>query len=491
MENPEQPTPFPSTPKASRSLPILIILIPLILIAVAVAVFLYGPNKQSLYPSQGSGYKTASGSALQTPSTNNIKPSLKSTLEIQSTSSGQIKGNLVVENKSSQPQAELYYDLFLRSPQTLGTQTTNGKTIVTTVKGPLSAYLESSSFQLQANEKKVLPISLTYSPNIKTATYQLQADIISKSGENLAVSSQNLSLSGSNKLLTINYDSCKVVTGGFKQNPGIGPNVNPGEIAGGECQVTNNSDQQINTQTSLVYGVRFIIGYPQSEKIKTDSQKITFAPHETKVVSFALPTSGVPQIYEAYASFDDETGNKLSSYTTFRWSIRGPSAYIFNALLDKNYYTQGDQAKVAGTASPSMDLFWRYINPAKPNPKEGTDLKNAQLTVSIYSGVIKCGESSMGLPSTEASNWGDFKINVPISTNCLNPEVRASILEGTTSLATFSQKVLSSTQTQTPNSTANFSSIASITTMIIAATLGLGVILLAIFILKKKGTTSQ
>ncbi|MDP3954999.1 MAG: hypothetical protein Q8Q15_01390 [bacterium] len=411
-------------------------------------------TKQSINPGQNQEPKAATASAatgkpdiVRQPA---ISPQITIELEVESTASGQIKGNIQVKNLSEKPLDKLYYDLYLRSPDVIDQTLIDGKKVTLFSQGPLITFFESKSFMLSSGEKKIIPFSLSYPSKINTGPYKLSVFISPDPGTSMGGTAKKVYLRGSGEFITVDGSQCKIVVGDREFTPNIGPNTDGVTPTKAVCTFTNAKTLPVSLKKSLEYAVNYVIGFPASEKLHFDGpQEITIGPKESKIVSIDLPTSLKPQVYQALFSLKDENGDSVSPLIPFRWIIRGPSARIDDLSLDRDFYRRGDKAVVSVSISPSMDLFWRFVQAttsASPNPDEGTDLENSQLKVNITSQTGQlCGEEVVPFSSTKQPGWsGKETIAVNIKNDCLNPKVNASFLEGDNPLAFYSKKFFSS-----------------------------------------------
>lgn len=419
---------------------------------------------------------------IATPSATAKNGDIKVAVQVESTASGsprgeagKIKGKITVTNTSSKNLVNLYYDVLLRTPETQSTKTVDGQQ-QTFMSQELMSYLESKdSFQLNSGEKKALPFELEYTPHLKSDDYTLIATVITDMGDHLGTTPpQKVSLNGAGDLITFNSDSCKVIISNKEENPAFAPIVQKGGLAEGKCIFTNNSNQPLSLKYNIKYAILNVLAYPKSKKLtNTSTQEISFTANETKEIRFPLPTDLDPQVYEAYISFIDSAGKSQSPINTFRWTIPGISGRIGGISLDRDYYANGQIAKVTATAAPSMDLFWGRV---------GTAFKNPKLSVSLSNGTNQlCGQLAHALPAN-FSKPENLTLDIPVTKDCLNPQVSIKLLDGDQEVANENTKVITSDST--------LKSLKKSPVQLLSFLIGVPIIfliLLIIWLIKKKG----
>lgn len=301
---------------------------------------------------------------------------------------------------------------------------------------PLLSYTRSDLLQLPRNEKKTVPFTIAVPSMLPTGTYSVQAFLYSITGTSLGAVKYTISVQGNNGFIQVTADTCQVITKDGEYSTRIAPVVNPSEPVRATCTFTNPHSSSITAHANFVYAERHVTDYyfskPQQSK---DTQAITFAPFETKAVTVTLPTLTKPQVYETFLFLTDAQDQQISPLLTLRWTIRGKSAYVESASLDKTYYKRGERAKVEIVAGSSMDLFWRAYNPT-----EGTPLTNAIIKATITTDDDRiCGTAQQALPKSDMPGLIAVTMDIDITRECINPTVQTTIEEEGAVLASFTQ----------------------------------------------------
>lgn len=431
---------------------LLLILVGCSVVGLAILVLLPGKS-QNQQISSPSTPKASTGENIKQKTPNTQK--LAISFQENGIQNGKIVGDLVIENKSDIAYADLYYDVILQKTDKYQQLQEKDKRVITIDEGDRLAYQELKLGNLMAKEKKVLPLSFSFPTNINNGRYNLRTILLENDGTPISGSLNTVSLLGTGEVLTLKNDSCEILTEGQTFKTGDGPNVNPNGLVQAKCTFTNMQKKDIAVVPNVTYGVRYVVGYPPSQKQQQLGQEpIVFKTNETKDVLVALPRTSTPQVYQAYLSLINGKKEQLSVYTVFRWVVRGPSAYIRQSNLNQDYYGKGDTAKVSVSAGPSMDLYWR--GDPKYKAPQGTDLTDAKLQVSLQSNGVECGKTLVDLP--KGTSEGSWKTNgVPLTTNisvvkdCKNPVVLASVVSDNKTLATYKKPtVTNSNQTLFP-----------------------------------------
>ena len=183
----------------------------------------YLKNQQSP-PTPQQATNSATPSSSNPPSTMAKNGDIKVEVQVESTASGKIKGILTITNTSTQDLADLYYSIFLKTPQTQTDEIIDGRN-VTSVHDFKTAYKEpKESFELNSKETKTIPFEIEYSPHLKPGEYTILATVFTNLGNSLGVSlPQKVSLSGTNDMITYDYKTCIVAVSSKEYDPGVAP----------------------------------------------------------------------------------------------------------------------------------------------------------------------------------------------------------------------------------------------------------------------------
>jgi flagellar basal body-associated protein FliL len=438
-----------STNKKPTSLLLLILSGLALIVLIAIGV-MFIPQKN--HQNSSGNYKTAT-SQDQNPTS---KTPLKLKLEVSesSTASGKLQAYLNIINDSDQPITALHAGLYLKSEPA---QTTPVKALSPTLKSEaetlkelqkiasasasqptyisaIEGYTEVEVPEIKAGGNLALPMNMDVPKNLQTGTYKLDAQIFDQTGFSRASDSKLIKLSGANQNLTLN--SCYVNINGKPFESLIGALALPGQPVSGSCSVTNSSQKTISSSTAQGQWAQFhVLQYPFSQKQEISSPTaVTIKPGETKNISFTLPSTTSPQVYEAQYQLLDAQSQAVSPFMTFRWTTKGASAKIEAAGLNQSYYEKGDQISANINASPSMDLFWNSLG------GKGTSLMDPKLDVTVIDGNNQlCGQKEVNLPkATGMTSWTAAQIvTFPSTIKCVNPKLQAKIYEGSSLLVSF------------------------------------------------------
>ena len=158
--------------------------------------------------------------------------------------------------------------------------------------------------------------------------------------------------------------------------------------------------------------------------ISTEKQSdIALNPGENNNFSLIIPKPDSPQAYDAVLILLDSQGKKISNSRTFHFVVRGASATIQDLKLDKDFYKKGETAEIS--------LFWTGSADNFPlSRQKGTTLDKAManLTIKNSNGQNCIGEFEKNLSEQNQSDVVRF--NVPIISNCSNPQVSLIIKDG-------------------------------------------------------------
>jgi hypothetical protein len=176
----------------------------------------------------------------------------------------------------------------------------------------------------------------------------------------------------------------------------------------GHCEVRNLSERSEEVVPSVYTYERSLFGTVVSETV-SDAPVRTISGRESALVSVSLPKVAKPQAYVSKVSFGD-----LSSTHSFEYVVGGTSATVQSVLFDKDLYESGDQAEVT--------LFW------SGSADSVTTLTNPVIQAEIRSGESSCGTSHMKSLGIDLSPRVTFTI--PITSDCENPTLSVSIIDG-------------------------------------------------------------
>lgn len=202
-----------------------------------------------------------------------------------------------------------------------------------------------------------------------------------------------------------------------------GVDIDPNETIEGTCVVAAHTEGDTTAIPSFVTYRRSVFGDVVSDT-KDIQKTFSFKKNETKVISFILPKASAPQSYDAVLSLASPDGKIISNDVAIHYVLRGPSATIQNVLLDKNYYTTGDTAKVS--------VFWTGSADSFMGARKQSTLDTAKsLVISIEDGSNNsCAkETAFAVPVSEKDRNALTSYPLPITRLCVNPQVTIKITD--------------------------------------------------------------
>lgn len=416
------------------------------------------------------------------------------------TSNGQISGRISIKNSTEDVINNVTYSVILKEKDVeLKRAIKDGVNIKTISPGSIIfTQTDKSFFSLLPGEEKNLDFSQDYPEAIVSKKYDLETRLILVSGKILTGKITEISLAGSGDFLKISNETCRLSIGKTEFQPNDGPNIYPGEVPKATCDVTNLSNKTLNATPSVSLATLFVSGFPQTDVRKSNLDNVTFAPKETKIVTFNLASPQEPQTYQAGVQFYNTSGEIISPFQFFRWVLKGAAARIDTISFNKDKYSIGDTAKVSVAVWASPDLFWEtyeevYKNAfgallkaikADPARFSGTALKDPIYEVAVYSDGKICGtgEYKSPTPFDKPIKYQDT-INIEIKRNCNNPVATVIFSDGENVLASLDYKTVSKPES---SKTFAFSSFLMLTLLGIA-----GVIALAIYLRGIKKSVSK
>lgn len=237
-------------------------------------------------------------------------------------------------------------------------------------------------------------------------------------------SAGEVSLSGVSEYVEIVSESCflSVEKEDKKYTLIQGVDVSKEEILSLHCAVKNHFSREVivipsfKTHERNVYGPFINITYPSV----TD---IILKPNESKDLSFIIPKPEKPQAYDVDVTLIEKTKNvPVSANIVAHYVLRGTSATIQNASLDKTTYQKGEIINASIFWTPSADSF--------PNSRAGSGTSIASIMMKI--GVTDRDGNECVAPITEQIDQKEIitKISATALVNCNFPKLTASIVDG-------------------------------------------------------------
>lgn len=169
----------------------------------------------------------------------------------------------------------------------------------------------------------------------------------------------NLTFASTSASVEIVPESCVLQVAGDEKSYSLsqGVDVTSEETLAFSCAVENHADTpreitpSFDTYRHSMYGER-VAG------VDSAAQVISLAANERKQVSFVIPKAAQPQIYAVRLVLTDTVSQALvSNKVIAHYVLRGGSATIQNASLDKSTYEKGDSLLARLLWTPAADQF--------------------------------------------------------------------------------------------------------------------------------------
>ncbi|MFA7209398.1 MAG: hypothetical protein WC120_03875 [Parcubacteria group bacterium] len=268
-------------------------------------------------------------------------------------------------------------------------------------------------------ENEVIKKEIEYrAPEYFSGEYRIFLTVENQNGLRLAMSDiGSVSFSGNNQYVELRNCYLKVEGENEAKKYSIvqGVDIEPEESLIVYCDIDNHLNQSSEIIPEFVINRRSIFGEEVEIAIE-DKQNITLNKEE-KEVYFFLPKIETPQAYNVALFLRRQGGEIISNKVNLRYVVRGLSATIQNLQIDRDYYKEGESAKVSFFWSPSADNF------------QGSRLSQTDNGAMDVDVVIKnsndqiCADMINELdPNAEFVNY-----ELQIKSDCINPGVFASI----------------------------------------------------------------
>ncbi len=231
-----------------------------------------------------------------------------------------------------------------------------------------------------------------------------------------------VTLDGTGEYIAVDQSSCFLTVDGEKGNKtyaiDAGVDIAKEEVLTAHCSVTNTfkTEQTVNPTFETRYRSDF------GKVVGTEKQveAITLASGKKTDVAIKLPrATNEPQAYDAMLVFAGKANEQLSAPVIFHYVLHGESATIQNLVVDKDYYTAGETAKVSFFWSGSADSFY--------GSRLGSDEEKG---ISAIFTITDEQKNSCSEPFTWALNTKTGMVEsiaIPITRDCKNPIINAKI----------------------------------------------------------------
>ena len=200
-----------------------------------------------------------------------------------------------------------------------------------------------------------------------------------------------------------------------------GVDVEKEEILSIRCSAKNNFPRSVTVSPSFethersVYGSIVNVAY-------LEAPTITFKSGETKEFSFTIQKPEKPQAYDASLTLIDSSSRAVvSGSVTAHYVLRGASATIQNASLDRAIYEKGDLITATLFWSPSADSF--------PNSRAETGTTIGDITIKVdivdESGA-SCADTITKIVTGQETN---VSLTANSSITCVSPKAILTLMD--------------------------------------------------------------
>ncbi len=148
-------------------------------------------------------------------------------------------------------------------------------------------------------------------------------------------------------------------------------------------------------------------------------EPITLKAGEKKTASFTIPKAIAPQAYDVSLVLQNGEKREVSNKIVAHYVLRGPSATIQTATLDKVSYAQGDTLNALIRWTPSADSFLGAREKA-------TTLTTTTLALSV---TDKNGTACIA-PMTQLLTTQELTLTAPVTTPCIEPVLSLTLSDG-------------------------------------------------------------
>jgi len=210
-------------------------------------------------------------------------------------------------------------------------------------------------------QNQVLSKKITYqAPHFLNGNYELWLNAVNSSGMLLALYKVgDINLLGSGQYVKIDNDSCFLKVRGEENSEKKyflreGISLDTKEMLELHCNIENNFTESVEVYPGYrIYSRDILYG---DELQKGVGEKIYLDSLEKKSIIFNVPKHEKPQAYDSELSLSKD-GKVVSNSVIFHYIVSGESATIQDLVLDRDFYREGEIAKVSFYYTPSADCF--------------------------------------------------------------------------------------------------------------------------------------
>lgn len=287
----------------------------------------------------------------------------------------------------------------------------------------------SKELTFKAQEEKVITIDNSLPENLPTANYNLKVEARTQEGDPIAFDNVRFTVEGNNRYVRIK--DLFIIDAGERVFAGGGRVFEPSSVVRAEATLENLSSEAISAVGKLKIYERASINKPIQE---LTLDRVDLAPKQKTTIDFDLPKLEQGEVYFAYYSLFDDSGERVSSLAGYRWVIAGLGARILKIEIDKSGYAAGEAAQVYVTFAGNL------------RHDTERELGSADLKVDLVSG----SGASVGSSTVQVNLDKDTKatLSVPVSKNINDGEVKAVITKDGNELDSSSILIAGTTSEQ-------------------------------------------
>ncbi len=291
--------------------------------------------------------------------------------------------------------------------------TANGQTIVDSYVSP-----EVLALAAQTTVHKEIMYTI---PSTLSGEYEVWVVSRTTSGMMLGLGRAGVStFSNTAPYVNILPETCLLTVSGETTTYSLyqGVDVAPEEVLSFSCTLESHFDTDMTVTPAFSTHKRTRFG-DVVETVPAVQESITLTAGEKRVVTLVVPKATTPQAYDVSVSLVNTENQAISNAVVAHYVLRGASATIQTATLNKASYAQGDTLSAHILWSPSADTF------LDSRAGQGTTLPNTTImfTVADASGTQCVEPITQPLLSTEQ----DITITAPVTTDCATPTMTITI----------------------------------------------------------------
>ncbi|NTW89298.1 MAG: thrombospondin type-1 domain-containing protein [Candidatus Moranbacteria bacterium] len=294
-----------------------------------------------------------------------------------------------------------------------------------TARVTIDSWVEKEPFQVVKGAK--MPKTVEYvAPVFVSGEYELLVSLANISGMTYSIGNAGkiqLNGTGSHALFQSNkcYLSVAGEAGDKKYPLSLGVDIDKSETIVGHCLLTNLSKESLNATYRFDTTWRSAVGQTVSVP-DVRNEAVMLAAGEAKEVVFNIPTSSVPQSYNAAISLVNDKGETVSNEVIAHYVVRGLSGTLQQAQY--SFDGAGPAASASFEWTPSADSHFQTRVQQQQN-----NTYFAKLSAENRSSGAVCVVSDP--TKLDETNIKRETVTVRLPKGCDNPVLRLSLTDAT------------------------------------------------------------